>query len=170
MEALQAIFGRRSVRRFQKRAIEPKKIETLLRAAMAAPSAMNEQPWEFVVIDRKDLFDRIMQVHPYASMLATAPLAILVCGDRTRGLAADYWALDCSCAAENLLLAAHALDLGAVWTGIYPEQGRMEALRDCCGLPPEVVPLTLIAVGYPDGGPAEPAGRFRPERIHNNQW
>ncbi len=171
MEALQAIFGRRSVRRFQAREIEPRKIETMLQAAMAAPSAMNEQPWEFVLIDRKDSFERIMQVHPYAGMLATAPLAILVCGNRQREkVPGNYWVLDCSCATQNLLLAAHALGLGAVWTGIFPEKDRMRALSEICDLPAEVLPLALVVVGYPDGPRPLPADRFQRERIHLNRW
>jgi nitroreductase len=170
METLEAIFTRRSIRKFLATPVEEEKIEILLRAAMSAPSAVNEQPWAFIVLTDRDLFAEIMRVHPYAAMLKTAPLAILVCGDLAREKAPGNWPLDCANATENLLLAAHASGLGAVWCGVYPEPGRMRALAALLHLPREILPFALIASGYADGQAAMPAERFSFERVHRNDW
>jgi nitroreductase len=170
VDTLEAIFSRRSRRNFHDRVVEPEKLAILLKAAMYAPSAMNEQPWQFIVIDDRTLFEQIMHVYPYAGMLASAPLAILVCGDLSLEKAPGNWVLDCSCASQNLLLAAHAIGLGAVWSGIYPEQDRMRALSAMLKLPERVLPLALIAVGYAVGEvPAAPK-RFSPDRVRLNDW
>jgi len=170
MDTLEAILTRRSVRKYQDRMVEPERLQMLLKAAMSAPSALNEQPWQFVVINDRSLFEKIMQVYPYAGMLKSAPLAILICGDLGLEKASGNWVLDCSCAAQNLLLAAHAIGLGAVWSGIYPETDRMEALSSLLNLPDWVRPLALVGIGYPDGVPPTPPERFRPERIRINDW
>lgn len=170
METIDAIFSRRSIRKFIDRPVKPEKIETLLKAAMYAPSAMNEQPWRFLVLNDRTLFPGIIKVHPYASMLKTAPLAILVCGDLGIEKTPGNWMLSCSCAAQNILLAAHATGLGAVWTGVYPEEDRMKALAELFNLPGKVLPFALIGVGYPDGATPQPPERFKPERISVNVW
>jgi len=170
METLKAIFSRRSIRNFLHRPLEPEKVELLLKAAMQAPSAMNEQPWQFVVIDERLLFEKIMQSTPFAGMLKTAPLAILVCGDLRLERAPGNWVLDCAAATENLLLAASGLGLGATWVGIYPEADRMEALAALLELPPEVRPLALVAVGYGAALPQEHPQRFDAKRVHLNRW
>lgn len=170
MDTISAILSRRSTRAFLATAVEKRKVQLVLRAAMYAPSAANEQPWQFVVIDERPLMERIRTVHPYAAMLKSAPLAILVLGDLSLERVAGNWVLDCCCAAENLLLAAHDLGLGAVWTGIYPERDRMRALGELCGVPEQVVPLALIAMGYPAATPHAEAERFHPERVRHNSW
>lgn len=170
MNTIDAIFTRRSIRNFLNKPVEPDKIEMLLKAAMYAPSAVNEQPWRFLVINDKALFPEIMKVHPFAAMLKTAPLAILVCGDRLIEKVHGNWVLDCSCASQNILLAAHSIGLGAVWTGVYPEADRMAALAKMFTLPEHVLPFALIGVGYPDGGPPKQPERFKPERISLNSW
>lgn len=170
METLAAIFSRRSIRTFQNRPVEPEKLKTMFRAAMYAPSAANEQPWQFIVIDDRTLYEKIMLAHPYAAMLKNAPLAILVCGDLGLERAPGNWVLDCSCAAQNMLLAAHDLGLGAVWTGIYPERDRMRAMTEICGLPEQVVPLALIVTGYPAAEGRVVPERFNRERVHLNSW
>jgi nitroreductase len=170
MDTLEAIFTRRSVRNYQDKQVEPEKLEILLKAAMCAPSALNEQPWQFVVIDDRSIFEKIMRVYLYAGMLKSAPLAILVCGDVSLEKAPGNWVLDCSCAAQNMLLAAHSIGLGAVWSGIYPETDRMEALSLMLNLPEGLRPLALVGVGYPDGALPAPPVRFRPDRIHINDW
>lgn len=170
METLSAIISRRSVRAFLSTPVEAEKLKIMLRAAMYAPSAVNEQPWHFIVISDRTLFDRIMKVHPYASMLKSAPLAILACGDLSLERAPGNWVLDCACACQNLLLAAHDLGLGAVWTGVYPEGERMQALAGICCLPEQIVPLSLIVAGYPAAtGHAVPE-RYNRERVHDNCW
>jgi nitroreductase len=170
METLEAIYSRRSIRIFRQAPVEADKIETLLKAAMHAPSALNEQPWRFVVINDRSRFEGIMRVYPYAGMLKSAPLAILVCGDIRQEKAAGNWVLDCSAATQNMLLSAHAIGLGAVWSGIYPEQDRMKALTDMFHLPPEVIPFALVAVGYPGAEPPPPPERFHIDRVCLNDW
>ncbi|MEZ5359333.1 MAG: nitroreductase family protein [Candidatus Zixiibacteriota bacterium] len=169
MEALEAILSRRSIRSYTDEAIPEEKIELMLRAAMAAPSANNHQPWEFVVITKREIIDAIPGFHPYSKMLLQAPLAILVCGDKTKVDHSGYLALDCSAATENLLLAAHALGIGAVWLGVYPRDDRMEGMIKLLRLPEHIVPLALISLGYPQKD-KEPSNRFDPVKIHYDKW
>lgn len=149
---LRTIATRTSVRAYQDREVPAELIEQMLRAAMAAPSAVNRQPWHFVVVtDRKQL-DALAKASPNAGMLQKAPLAIVVCGDMTKALkgnAREFWVQDCSAATENLLLAAHALGLGAVWTGTYPSQERCAAVSQVLELPDDIIPLNTIVIGFP---------------------
>jgi nitroreductase len=171
METIEAILTRRSIRAFLDQPVEAEKTETLLKAAMYAPSALNEQPWRFVVITDRSLFAQIMRVYPYAGMLRSAPLAILVCGDLNLEKAPGNWVLDCASATQNMLLAAHAIGLGAVWSGIYPEQDRMHALTAMLHLPHEVIPFALVAVGYAASThPPKPPERFHLDRVCCNDW
>lgn len=146
-------------------------VELLLRAAMAAPSAVNRQPWAFVVVDDRELLRELAGALPFAKMAARAPLAVVVCGDLSRnpGASGDWWVMDASAASENLLLAAHALGLGAVWTGVYPRGERVEAVRRVLGLPSDVVPLNLIPVDYPADNP-EPKQKWNPANVRHNGW
>jgi nitroreductase len=143
METLTAIQTRRSIRKYQDRPVPDALVEKLLAAAMSAPSARNGQPWHFVVIDDRSILAEIARLCPNAKMAEHAPLAILVAGDLDLEGSPGYWVVDCAAAVQNLLLAAHALGLGAVWTGVYPGQERMERLGRLAGLP---------------------------ERIHRNHW
>lgn len=169
MDAYETILSRRSVRKFTSQDVGNNLVEKLLRAAMQAPSANNGQPWHFIVIRERTILDAIPSFHPYAQMVKQAPLAILICGDTRETRSPDYWVLDCSAAAENLLLAAHALGLGAVWLGIHPREERMEKIVPLVKLPEGVKPLALVAIGYP-AEHHEFSDRFKPERIHNNTW
>ena len=169
MDAMENILSRRSIRRYTTEPVSEETIKQLLEAAMSAPSANNQQPWQFVVIDDRELLDAITEVHRYAQMLKEAPLAILVCGDLQRAKHRDYWPLDCSAATENLLLAAHALGLGAVWLGVYPNEKRMEGVRRLVRLPEQVEPFSLISIGYP-AEQKPPANRYNAERVHRNQY
>ncbi len=170
METIDTIFTRRSIRNFLGKPVEPEHVKTLLKAAMYAPSAVNEQPWRFLVLSDRTLFPGIIKIHPYATMLKTAPLAILVCGDLNLEKVPGNWVLDCSCASQNILLAAHSIGLGAVWTGVYPEEDRMSGLTELFHLPGKVLPFALIGVGYPEGEPPKQPERFKPERISMNSW
>jgi len=169
MDPLDAIRTRRSIRKYQDKPVPEELIEKLLAAAMYAPSACNAQPWQFVLLQDRKLLREVPKIHPYAAMAAQAPLAILVCGDTSLEISPGYWAIDCSAAVENLLLAAHALGLGAVWTGVYPQQDRVEGFRRLLGLPKNVIPHSLIPLGYPAEQPPQEE-RYRPERIHRNGW
>jgi nitroreductase len=169
MDAIQAIMTRRSVRRFAGGPVEEAAVEALLRAAMQAPSAHNNQPWHFVVIRERKTLEEVPRFHRYARMLPNADLAILICGERALESEDAYLNQDCAAAAQNLLLAAHALGLGAVWLGIYPRRERVQGIRRLLGIPDSIVPLALVAVGQPGESPA-PQDRYRPERVHRERW
>ena len=169
MDALEAIFTRRSIRKFTNEPIGGEIVTTLLKAGLQAPSAKNLQPWHIVVITRRELLDKIPGFHPHAAMLKEAPMAILVCGDRQVQPLEGYWVQDCSAATQNILLAAHALGLGAVWLGIYPREDRIRGICKLLSLPLHVTPLSLIAIGWPDEK-KEKADRFSPKKIHYNGW
>jgi nitroreductase len=169
MDALEAIHTRRSIRKYQDRPVPEELLGRLLAAAMQAPSARNAQPWQFVIIDDRQLLVEISRINPNAGMAGRAPVAILVCGDLSLEKSAGYWVVDCAAAAQNLLLAAHALGLGAVWTGVYPREQRIEGLRRLLNLPEHVVPHSLIVLGYPAEQPGRQE-RFRPDRVHHNRW
>lgn len=169
METLDAIKTRRSIRKFKPQPISREIIKELLEAAMFAPSAGNEQPWQFVVLDDRTILDEVPKICSTASMCRQSPTAVLVCGDATLEKYPGFWMLDCSAAVENLLLAAHASGLGAVWAGVYPLNDRVEAFRRLLSLPPEITPFALVALGYPDETPA-PSERYSEERVHYNGW
>ncbi len=169
MDVIEAILSRRSIRRYETTPLARNAIEQCLRAAMAAPSSKNEQPWVFIVIDDRELLDKIPGFHPYAGMLKTAPAAILVCADRRRFLSEEVWIQDCAAATQNILLSAHGLGLGAVWLGIYPRQPRVEGMIRLLSLPDPVIPFSLVALGHPlEQKP--PANRYDESRIHRNRW
>lgn len=171
MDALQAILTRRSIRRFTAQTIDDAILNQILEAAMAAPSANNEQPWHFIVIDDRALLDAITTFHPYSRMLKQSPVAIAVAADRNvlADPTVDYWIQDCSAATENLLLAAHALGLGACWLGIHPRPKRIAALAKLLNLPHHIEPFSVIALGYP-AEEKSPPDYFNPDRIHKNHW
>ena len=166
------IMTRTSVRDYQDKAVDDQIIEKILRAGMAAPSAMNKQPWSFIVIKDKSLLQKLGENLSNASMTGKAPFAVVVCGDLSKtqeGEGASSWIQDGSAASENILLAAHALDLGAVWTGIYPKAARIDIIREMLNLPDNLIPLSLIPIGYPAETPM-PKNKWKPENIHYNTW
>lgn len=169
MEALDAIFTRRSIRQYENKKVPDELVEKIMAAAMSAPSAGNQQPWQFVVVNDKSVLQELPKLNPYASMAKDAAVAILVCGDLSLEKHQGFWIEDCSAAVQNILLATHALGLGAVWTGIYPRQDRTDAFRKFFKLPEQIVPLALIPIGYPAQKPAT-QDRFRKDRIHLNKW
>jgi nitroreductase len=169
VETLETIQTRRSIRKYQEKHVPEELIQKLLAAAMQAPSARNQQPWQFVVIDNRDTLAKIPEFMPNAAMAAEAPLAILVCGDLSLEKSEGYWVVDCAAATQNMLLAAHALGLGAVWCGVYPRVTRMEGLRRSLGLPENVVAHSLVVLGYA-AEQVQPQDRYRPERVRRNQW
>ena len=166
---MEAIFLRRSVRKFTKEKVAAEAIEYILKAAMAAPSAGNQQPWEFVVIDDRTVLNKIPSVHPYAEMMKEASVAILVCGNLEREERKGFWIQDCAAATENLLLAATTQGLGSVWLGVYPREDRVEGLRALLQLPEHIVPFALVPVGEPDEH-KPPSNRYDAARVHRNKW
>lgn len=160
------IMTRTSIRSWQDKAVEDEKVEMLLRAGMAAPTAVNRQPWHFVVLDKRESID-LLATGRGGGMVRKAPLAIVVCGDMNKaldGIAREYWVQDASAATENILLAANALGLGAVWTGAYPIAERVDGISEALDLPANRVPLAVILVGYPSEKP-EPKDKWKPENV-----
>jgi len=182
-EALRVIKARTSVRSFTGQKLTEEQINTLLDAAMAAPTAVNIQPWRFIVITDDATKSGLYSGEQHKHMVETAGAVIIVCGETTRmvrprNAAEDaelvatpnkYWFEDCSAATENLLLAATALDLGAVWLSCYPSDRIVERIRTYLGIPEEVTPLAIVPVGYPAQQP-EPKDKWKPENIHYNKW
>lgn len=163
---IENILTRRSVRSYTDQDVEPEKLEAILEAGMAAPSGKNGQPWDFIVLTRREILDEMAERLPYAKMLREARVAIAVCADRTKS---PYWYVDCSAAAENILLAAHALGLGAVWTATYPYRDRMDVVKELCGLPGSYDSLCVIPVGYP-AREARPKDNFDAGKIHHEVY
>jgi len=166
METLEAILTRRSIRRYTKEPVPQEIIQKLLEAGMSAPSACDFRPWHLIVIDDRKILDEIPSFHQHASMLPDTPLAILVCGEPDTS---RYWQQDCAAASQNILLAAHALGLGAVWLGLHPREKRTQPMQKLLGIPDAVMPLSLIAIGFP----AEEKGvqgKYQAGKVHTNGW
>lgn len=169
MNTLKTIFTRRSVRDFTQDPVSENDLLDLLKAGMQAPSAKNEQPWHFIVIDDPELLQAIPAFHPHAEMLHDAPLAILVCSDRKLETKRASWLQDCSAATQNILLAAHSKGLGAVWLGIFPDADRVEGMKKLLSIPDGIRPVSLVALGHPRTVPA-PVDRYKQDRVHRNKW
>jgi nitroreductase len=178
---LDTIFARKSVRSYTEQDVTPEQVETLLKAAMSAPSGMNLQPWRFVVVRDQEVKDKL--AGPRGGMIATAPVVIVVCGQTTwthkpfggQPDAPDIedpngnWTADCAAATENLLIAVQAMGLGAVWTAAYPYPERIAVIRETLGLPENVSPYCVVPVGYP-AGDDQPKDKWKPENIHFDKW
>lgn len=166
---MDAILTRRSIRKFTRDPVTDAQVEDLLRAAMAAPSAGNQQPWQFVVVRDPKILEVIAAANPYGGPAREAPVSIVVCADLDRDQRPGFWPQDCSAATQNLLLAAHAAGLGAVWCGTYPREERMGPIAQVLGLPENILPFAVIPVGHPAVKPA-PVNRFDPSRVHFEHW
>ena len=170
--ALDVIATRVSVRQFTGEKISAGQIDTLLRSAMAAPTAVNKQPWAFVVVDDQAVLDSLSQAVKSSRIENGASHAIVVCGDMSKALEGkgrEYWIQDTSAATENLLLAAHALGLGAVWTGQWPMEDRYQHTMKVLGMPDTIIPLGTMIIGYPDEQPT-PKDKWKPENVSYNQY
>ena len=161
---MNSIFHRISVRKYQEKPVEAEKIERMLRAAMAAPSACNQQPWEFYVVRDKDVILQLSKASPYATCAKKAPVVFVPCF-RSEGRAPEYFNIDMSAAVENLLLEADELGLGAVWMGISPDEGRMKAVREVLDIPEDLHAFALIPCGYPAEERAQ-EDRYEESRVH----
>lgn len=167
-----SILGRVSVRRYADNTVTPEQVSAILHAAMSAPSGVNKQPWEFIVVDDRNLLTQLADALPYAKMTAQAPVAILVCGNKDRflpGVDDVLWEQDLSAASENILLAAHAIGLGGVWTCIYPQEERIIPVRSILNLPANLIPFNLIPIGHLEKDHA-PMDKWHPERVHQNRF
>lgn len=164
MDTLTALHCRRSCRQYTEEPVSEDALRTLLEAAMAAPSAHNCQPWHFVVVKEQSIKEAVSSLHPYIHMAKDAPLGILVCGNTSLEKTPGFWVQDCSAASQNILLAATALGLGALWTGIYPLSGRVEAFQKLFALPDHIIPLTYLVIGHPKQE-AKAVSRYDPAKI-----
>jgi nitroreductase len=169
MDVTKAILSRRSIRKYTNEPVSDEDIEALLTAAMHAPSAVNEQPWHFVIIKDRETLGAVSTISPTAPMAKYAPVAIAVCADTNREKFPGLWALDCSAAAENILLAATDRSLGAVWTAVYPFEERVKGIRELLNLPANVIPLCIIPLGHAAETPA-PVDRYNASCVHHGTW
>ena len=170
-DAYMNIVRRVSVRRYSGKPVSPEQVSAILHAAMSAPTGVNKQPWEFIVVDDSELLGQLAEALPYAKMAAHAPVAIVVCGNKDRfldGVDAVLWEQDLSAASENILLAAHAIGLGGVWTCIYPHEERMAPVRSILNLPDNMVPFNLVPIGHPMADHAS-MDKWHPDRVHHNR-
>jgi len=172
-DVFSTIHDRTSIRKFDpSKPVSDEAIEKILKAGMCAPSAMNKQPWEFVVVRDAAKLKAIGEALPYSRVGNGAQAAIVVCGNLDNGLPGrgkEFWIHDCSAASMNILLATKALGLGAVWTGVYPGEDRVATVRKILAIPEGYMPLNVIPIGYPAENPA-PKDKWNPKKVHNNHW
>lgn len=169
MDLFEAILTRRSIRKYTEDAIADDELRRILECAMNAPSACNEQPWQFMVFRDPANKALLAKTSPYTGMAEKAAAVIVVCGDLSLEKARGYWVQDCSVAIQNLLLAARGLGIGTVWCGVHPNQERVEYLKKTFQLPENVIPLGLICLGRPLQE-FRKADRFNEDRIHWEKW
>lgn len=169
MDLFQAIHGRRSIRSYTEEKVSKEDLKKILSAGMSAPSAMNCQTWRFVVLEGEEARKKAASINEYAFMAEKAPLAILVCGDEEAEKIPGYWSTDCSACIQNMLLAAHALGLGGVWTGVYPDETRMKDYAEAFNLPKNLKPHSLVVIGHPKKT-KEPKDDYDEEKIRYESW
>lgn len=164
------LFSRRSIRKYKGRSpISSETVKYIIEAAMCAPSARNMQPWHFVLTQDHHILDVLSERHPYAKMLKEASLAIIVCGDKRVDDNESYLLQNCAVATQNLLLAAHACELGAVWLGVHPREERIKMCREIFSLPDYIMPVALISVGYPDEKKSR-NDNYESYKVHWDKW
>lgn len=166
------IMTRTSIRSFTGEAVPRETLLKIARAGTAAPSAMNVQPWELIIVTDRKKLDTLCGALPNAKMLDKAAAAFIVCGDpqKKEQAAKRHWTEDCAAVTENILLAVHALGLGAVWTAVYPDENRLTPVRTILNIPAEIVPLNVIPVGVIAGKAPAPKDKFNPAVIHYDGW
>lgn len=166
---MKAILERRSIRKYTEQKISNEQIQMLLKAAFAAPSAGNKQSWHFIVVDDREILNKLAETSPYSGMLKEASHAIVVCGDTALELYPGYFVQDCSAATENILVAAKDLGLGGVWLGGYPKMDRVEKIAQIMNTPEGIIPFCVISLGYPAES-KEPSNRYDESKVHYNKW
>lgn len=170
-DALSVIHNRKSVRSFTGQSVSKDLLDKIIRAGMAAPTAVNKQPWAFIVVTDRKILDTLAAGLPYAKMLDKAGAAIIVCAipEKAYEKNLELAVIDSTCASENILLAAEALGLGAVWTAAYPYKDRMDIARKALNIPQDIIPLNVIPVGHPTGTD-KPKDKYKPENVHWEKW
>lgn len=170
LDVLEAIYKRRSIRNYLEKQVDRDVIITLLKAATAAPTAVNCQPWEFIVVDQNEKLSELKDELKFARY--NAPVAIVVCGNMNltlKGADHDMWIQDCSAAIENILIAATSLGLGSVWIGIYPVQNRVKLLKKIFNIPEHVIPLSIVYIGHP-AEEREARTRYNEKRVYWQEY
>lgn len=163
------VMTRRSIRNYNDKPVSSELIDQIIRAAMAAPSAGNQQPWHFIVLRDREKLDTVPSFHPYSKMVQKAQVAVLICGDPDGKKWPTFWAQDCSAATQNLLLSARDLGLGTVWAGVYPDEARMTGFRKLLDIPENIFPFALVPVGWPKDG-FQQQDRYNPALIRFDSW
>lgn len=167
MDLVEMITSRRSIRSYREAEISEELVVKIIGVAMTAPSAGNQQPWQFIVVRDREKLSCIQKFHPYCKMAAKAPLAIVVCGDPVGKKWPDYWVQDCSAAVQNLLLAARAEGIGTVWTGVYPLEERVAGCRELFSVPDHIIPFAVIPMGWPkESSEFKAVNRFNKALVH----
>ncbi|HEY8364864.1 MAG TPA: nitroreductase family protein [Haloplasmataceae bacterium] len=169
MDFLDIIYSRRSIRKYQEPQISEDDLKKILKAGFQAPSAHNRQPWEFIVITDNKIKETIAKIHPYAKMLPNAEYGIVVCGDKNKQTEMGFLVADCAAAIENMLLATHSLNYGAVWCGLYPIEKLITFISKIFELPSNIIPIGLIALGT-IGEEKAPRDNYDVNKIHFNKW
>ena len=158
---------KKSVRKYSDKKVEQEKIDIILKCAMAAPSAMNKQPWELVIVNDKEILEQVASIVPNASYCRTCQLAMIVCGNRS--ISEKFWLQDCCAVTENILLAVESLKLGAVWCAVFPDDNKVQQIQKLFKLPEDVIPLNVIPIGYPLSK-ENPKDKYSSKKIHLNKW
>ena len=169
MNVLDAIFTRRSIRKFTGEPIKEEDLKLILKAGFQAPSAHNYEPREYIVIRDKEILNKIADFHQYAKMLPEAGCGIVVCGDTSKQEDIGFLVEDCSASIQNMLLAAHGLGLGAVWCGLYSRQHLVDAMSETLNIPEHIIPIGLVVVGV-KAQDRNPKDRYNEEKIHYDKW
>lgn len=177
MELIEGLLTRRSIRKYSDKKIAKETILDIIKAAQHAPTAHNKQPWEFLVVDDKEVLAHLRHLQRWTSFAKDADCVIFVCGDEDRSFSrhkdSESWSfidVDCALATENLLLAAHAHGIGTCYCGAAPMQKVVDDLKEYLHLPTNIRPFAIVTMGYPDEEPKQPEDRFKPEKIHWGQW
>ena len=170
MEGLEAIYTRRSIRKFVLKEIPDDDVTKILKAGMSAPTAGNQRPWQFIVVREREMLDKFIKAYHYAEkMLPDVPVAIMVCFDKDREKNENRWQMDCANATLNMLLAAHMLGYGGLWLEIFPVEERIKQLRQSFGIPESVIPFALVTIGHA-AEEKPPVDRFEDALIHYDRW
>ncbi|MHA1906978.1 MAG: nitroreductase family protein [Candidatus Thorarchaeota archaeon] len=169
MDILEALYTRRSIRKYRMSDIPDEIVQKVLRAAMSAPTSGNQRPWQFVVVRDREKMENLIEAYPYAKMLRDVPVAIMVCFDKDREKYEERWQLDCANATLNMLLAIHGLGFGGLWLEVFPIQERVKMIQDFFGMPDTIVPLAIVPIGHPaEKKPAE--DRYEESLVHYDSW
>ena len=169
MDAEDVILTRRSIRNYTKKSISDEIIKDLIEFGTTAPSAGNQQPWQFIIINDRIILEKLTEFLPNGKMLKNADKAICVCGDLSVEKYKGYWMLDCSAATQNILLSAHAKGLGACWLGVYPREERVSNLKKLFNTPENIIPFSVISLGYPNEESGK-VDRYNDSIVHKNKW